>query len=460
MLLTSSGQRHFDMRLLQSVTSRLSGHPGPTSSDAPVHSVRRRKASDPSELRGVIAQGRYQIEGPIGTGACGIIYSAWQPQLQRRVALKVLRAQYARDPQMVHRLQHEANMASTVRSEHVIEVLDYGELESGQAYVVMEYIDGSRLSDFLDQNGALDVPVAIDIGIQLTKALRATHQAKIFHGDVKPDNILLCRRADHPTFVKLIDFGVAGNIDVRATPQRHSTVCGTPSYMSPEQASGELLDGRTDIYSLGIVLYEMLSGTKPIRGSHPRELLNRQRMLPPVPLRSNPRSVHVPPRVEAIVHRCLEKDPARRYQDAAVLLRDLLLVQARLETHHRAHSSKPPQLLDQRPSIAGLPKLTRLATAVPANDLGLPLSSLSVRPPLSHGQTPSQPPSSSSFRTANLQVRLDASKWATSTQASRRQTRKPSWFRRFAPILILGVALGYASASAVTHLSSNTPLTR
>jgi serine/threonine protein kinase len=455
----SSGQQHFDMRLLHSVTSRLSGHPGP-SSDAPVHSVRRRKSSDPTELRGTIAQGRYQIEGPIGTGACGIIYSAWQPQLQRRVAIKVLRTQYARDPQMVHRLQHEANMASTVRCEHVIEVLDFGDLDNGQAYVAMEFIDGSRLSDFLDQNGALDVPLAIDIGIQLTKALRATHQAGIFHGDVKPDNILLCRRADHPTFVKLIDFGVAGNIDVRATPQRHSTVCGTPSYMSPEQASGELLDGRTDIYSLGVVLYEMLSGTKPIRGSHPRELLNRQRMLPPVPLRSNPRSVHVPPRVEAIVHRCLEKDPARRYQDAAVLLRDLMLVQARLETQERAQSSQPPRLLDQRPSIAGLPKLPRLATAVPANDLGLPMTTLSVRPILSH-QSPSQTPSPpSTFRTANLQVRLDTSKWETSTRASRRHTSKPGWLRKFAPILIFGVALGYASASAVTQLSSNTQQTR
>lgn len=408
----------------------------------------------------MIGRGRYRVEGPIGTGACGIIYSAWQPELGRRVAIKVLRAQYARDAQMIHRLQHEANMASAVRNEHVVQILDCGQLEGERAYVVMEHIEGSRLSDFLDQNGALELPLAINIALQLATALAATHRAGIFHGDVKPDNILLCNRNGNSTFVKLIDFGVAGDIETSDTPQRHSTVCGTPSYMSPEQASGETLDGRTDIYSLGIVLYEMLSGTTPIRGSHPRELLNRQRLLPPIPLRSNPRSAHVPPRVEAIVHRCLEKDPARRYPSANDLIRELQFVQTRVDTALRAQSvPAPPSNL--RPSVAGLPRLTQLAAVVPANDLGRPIKSFAPAgatqvnsPNRAPTKTPDAPPPMS-------RIRQRAPSWATSTRASRipkRQRRR--WLRRVAPVLLLGMALGYVSASAITQFSRDAVIAR
>jgi serine/threonine protein kinase len=403
----------------------------------------------------VISQGRYHVEGPIGTGACGIIYSAWHAPTCRRVAIKVLRAQYARDEQMVHRLQHEANMASAVRHEHVIEVIDCGQLESGQAFVVMEYIDGSRLSDFLDQNGALEIPLAVDIAVQLATALRATHDAGIFHGDVKPDNILLCNRPANPTFVKLIDFGVAGDIDASSTPQRYSTVCGTPSYMSPEQASGETLDGRTDIYSLGVVLYEMLSSTTPIRGSHPRELLNRHRMLPPIPLRSNPRSAHVPPRLEAIVHRCLEKDPARRYQGASDLLRELQFVQRRLLTATLPQATNTAQPVNVRPSVAGLPKLTKLAAVVPANDLGRPLTTYPSPPTPGLRTTPSVGLGYAASLPAPVsRVRIQSPSWATSTRASRRpSTAKRRWLRRVAPVLLIGIVLGYVSASAFSQLS-------
>jgi serine/threonine protein kinase len=441
------------MRILQAVTNRLSSQPVRIGSDIPAQSTRRRKPSrDTQELSGVIGRGRYHVEGPIGTGACGIIYSAWQPELGRRVAIKVLRAQYARDAQMIHRLQHEANMAAAVRNEHVVQILDCGQLEGERAYVVMEHIEGSRLSDFMDQNGALDLPLAINIALQLATALAATHRAGIFHGDVKPDNILLCNRNGNSTFVKLIDFGVAGDIETSDTPQRHSTVCGTPSYMSPEQASGETLDGRTDLYSLGVVLYEMLSGTTPIRGSHPRELLNRQRLLPPIPLRSNPRSAHVPPRVEAIVHRCLEKDPARRYPSANDLIRELQFVETRMNTALRAQSvPAPPSNL--RPSVAGLPRLTQLAAVVPANDLGRPLKSFPPdgsapikKPTRAPAKTPTAPPMS--------RIRDRSPSWATSTRASRIPKRqRRTWLRRVAPVLLLGMALGYVSASAITQFS-------
>lgn len=446
---------------LKVVTSCLSSQPAAVSEGDPLRSVLRRKAPQPvqSKLAGMVAQGRYRIEAPIGTGASGIIYSAWQSQPERRVAIKVLRPQYEHDVQMTQRLLHEATMASAVRNQHVLEVLESGRLESGNAFVVMEHIDGQRLSDLLDQNGALELPIVIDIAVQIAEALRATHHAGIYHGDVKPDNLLVCSRPDNSYFVKLIDFGVAGDIEPTHTYQRLSLVCGTPSYMSPEQAFGETLDGRTDFYSLGVVLYEMLSGTTPIRGSYPRELLARHRTMAPTPLRSNPRCAHVPPRVEAIVHRCLEKDPSRRYQSATDLLRELSFVQNRLNAAAQVAKAPPVPAMVVRGSFAGLPKLANFSAAIPANDPGRPLAALplSALPlPASHLKLESvvaanaassvPPPSSSRARKA-------APNWAVVTRESRRPGRLATkWSRRAAPMVLLGVALGYVWASAFTQM--------
>jgi serine/threonine-protein kinase len=327
----------------------------------------------------------------------------------------------------------------------------------------MELIQGQSLSELMDQNCGLELPLAIDIAAQLAEALRATHHAGIYHGDVKPANILLCNRPNNDHFVKLIDFGVAGNIEPSRTLQRFSMVCGTPSYMSPEQASGETLDGRTDIYSLGVVMYEMLSGTTPIRGSYPREMLTRHRTVAPNPLRSNPRCAHIPPRIEAIVHRCLEKDPARRYQSAADLLRELSFIQMRLQS--LARDALPETYSDVsmvRTSFAGLPKLTTFAAAVPANDPGRPLAGL---PLPAAGSTPTpasvaaplatKPPPVRSARPHALvsRARSQAPAWAGETRESRRP-KKWRWKRNVAPLVLLAVALGYASASAAAYLTT------
>lgn len=438
---------------LQVVTSRLSSQPARTTTDAPAHSTRRRKTSrSPSaDWSGVIAGGRYRLEAPIGTGASGIIYSASQTANQRKVAVKVLRPQYEADAQMTERLLHEANMASAVRNEHVIEILDSGRTDAGKPFVVMEYIQGQRLSDLMDQNGGLDLPLAIDIASQLAEALRGTHKAGIFHGDVKPDNILMCRRQNNDHFVKLIDFGVAGDIEPSRVRQRYSMVCGTPSYMSPEQASGETLDGRTDIYSLGVVMYEMLSGSTPIQGTYPRELLTRQRTVAPRPLRSNPRCSHVPARIEAIVHRCLEKDPARRYQNAADLLRELSFVQSRLQNVLRETPGPQSEVSMVRATFAGLPKLTSFATAMPANDLGRPLTSL---PLPASGLTPTPPTLTNELPLAAPvpRPRTKAPVWAGETRESRRPGKKARWKRGVAPLVLLGVALGYVAASLVAQV--------
>lgn len=441
---------------LKVVANRLSSQPVRATDDVPAISTRRRKVTQQSghDWSEPLGKGRYRLEAPIGTGASGIIYCASQANNRSRVAVKVLRPQYEGDVQMTQRLLHEATMASAVRNEHVIEIIDSGYSASGKAFVAMEHIQGQRLSDLADQNGGLDLPVAIDIALQLAEALRGTHQAGIYHGDVKPDNILLCRRPTNEHFVKLIDFGVAGDIEPSRTRQRYSTVCGTPSYMSPEQASGETLDGRTDIYSLGVVMYEMLSGTTPIRGNYPRELLTRHRTVAPKPLRSNPRCSHVPPRIEAIVHRCLEKDPARRYQTANDLLRELSFVQTRLQNITRETTPEPESGVSLvRPTFAGLPKLTTFATAVPANDPGRPIG---VMPLPAAGLTPapaSVSPPSVPLPPPVRRVRAQSPVWASETRESRRP-KKWRWRRNVAPLVLLAVALGYASASTAAYLTT------
>lgn len=437
---------------LKAVASRLTSSAAPAPSVVPLESMLRRKkrpsgASLRSELSGIIARGSYRIEAPIGTGATGIIYSAWQMPLERRVAIKVLRAQFANDSVMRERLLREAHMAAAVRNEHVIEILDCGVLENDQAYMVMEYVEGQRLSDLLDQHGALELPVAVNIALQIAEGLDSTHKSGVFHADIKPDNVIVCDRPGNPHFVKLVDFGVAGEIDPTASTHRHSLVCGTPSYMSPEQVVGAALDGRCDIYSLGVVLYEMLSGITPIRGSHARELLGRQRTMVPVPLRSQARCSNVPPRLEAIVHRCLEKDPARRYQSAADLARELRFIQSRLATLRASTSPRPA--LHARQSIVHLTRQPGLMTAAPANELGAPLEALPFTAlgglaPFDARAGTSAPPS------GVRQARHHLPSWAITTRHSV-VPRTPRWHTRVLFCAVIGLVLGYALAQLAQY---------
>lgn len=441
------------------VANRWSTRAEPAGDDAPAQSVLRRRTGHSgshlrAELTGLMGDGRYSLEAPIGTGATGIIYSAWHTHLQRRVALKVLRPQYAKDAAMDERLLHEARMASMVENEHVVEILDCGRLENGRAYFVMEQLDGQRLSDLLDEHRTLDLGAAVDIAVQLAEGLCGTHQAGVVHGDIKPDNILLCQRPTTAHYVKIIDYGVALPIEERPPTSRSSLVCGTPSYMSPEQAVGAPLDGRSDLYSFGVVLYEMLSGNTPIQGRYPGELLGKQRSSPPVPLRSRERCGHIPPRIEAIVHRCLEKDPARRYPSATDLLRELQFVQRRLqEGVSTGPLSARPCAGYGPPRAVALPKVVPLMAAAPANDLGRPITSIPLSqipslvaetqeqgihsPPL-----PAPPPS--------REIRARA---AASITRHARRTRNPSWSHLIIVTTCVGVSLGYVGASLYGYMA-------
>ena len=316
---------------IKQAANKLSRQPKPNSqskllSEIPC-SQKRRKSS----LSGVVGQGRYRVDKIIGAGAAGVVYAAWHTQLKKPIALKVLRDELCRDQSLVERFLNEARTASSIDEAHVVDVMDCGLLDDGRPYFVMERLEGMSLADLLDREDHLNLESSLSIAIQIAQGLAAAHARGVIHRDLKPDNIFVCRHAQPPYFIKLLDFGIAKLLDSGVDLTRAGHIFGTPHYMSPEQTLGVAIDQRSDIYAFGVVLYELLSGRVPIDGSHPVEVLQRHRDGHVVPLRSHPACASVPPRLEALVHRCLEKDPQRRYASMQEVLDDLRRLWERFE---------------------------------------------------------------------------------------------------------------------------------
>jgi serine/threonine protein kinase len=254
--------------------------------------------------------GTYEVHEVIGQGGMGVVLKAFEPALHRLVAIKVLSPALAGSATARRRFTREAQAAAAVCHEHVVAVHAVGEMD-GLPYLVMQYVAGESLQQRLDRAGPLDVAEAVRIGVQTARGLAAAHAQGLIHRDVKPANILL---EDGVSRVKITDFGLARSADgVPLT--RAGVVAGTPEYMAPEQARGEQVDHRADLFSLGSVLYAMCSGHPPFRAPSAAAVLRAVGEQTPVPLRSlNP---DVPAWLEALVARLLAKDPAERFQSAA-----------------------------------------------------------------------------------------------------------------------------------------------
>ncbi|HVT99533.1 MAG TPA: serine/threonine-protein kinase [Acidobacteriaceae bacterium] len=262
--------------------------------------------------------GNFRITGLLGGGGMGTVYLAEHPGLGRRAAIKVLHAQLAADPEIVQRFFNEAHAANAVGHRGIVEVLDFGTLASGAPYIVMELLPGESLAGRLRRAGRLPIAESVDIADQVADAVGAAHRKGIVHRDLKPDNLFLTLDPERPdrTAVKVLDFGVAklqqppdGAGDLRT---RTGIVMGTPQYMSPEQCrDARDVDHRADIYSLGVVLHEMLAGAPPFASTSWGELVHLHIGVAPPPLRAC--GVDVPVLLEAIVLQALAKDPAARF---------------------------------------------------------------------------------------------------------------------------------------------------
>jgi serine/threonine-protein kinase len=258
---------------------------------------------------------RYVVERPIGRGGMAQVYEGTDTVLGRTVAIKVLAEHYTRDEAFVRRFRREAQAAAKLNHPGVVSVFDTGS-DGDVQYIVMEYVQGRTLAEVLTQEGRLPPDKAADIAAQAADSLAFAHEAGLVHRDVKPGNIMLTEEGT----VKVMDFGIARALEAETITQT-ATVFGTASYLSPEQARGERVDHRSDIYSLGVVLYEMLAGRAPFAADSAVAIAYKHVSEPPPPLREI--APEVPSWLEAVTLRAMAKDPAERYQSASAMATDL-----------------------------------------------------------------------------------------------------------------------------------------
>jgi serine/threonine protein kinase len=269
---------------------------------------------------------RYRVRQKLGEGGMGAVYAAEHVDIERLVAIKVVHAEIAGDAWVRDLFRQEARAASRIRSPYVCDVTDWGELPDGRSFFVMEHLDGPSLATVLERQGPLPAERCIPILRQVAKALAAAHDTGLVHLDVKPDNIVLLERDGRPDAVKVVDFGLAGQLGAEAAAAS-SRVMGTPEYIAPERAAGAGYDHRSDIYSLGVTAYQLLTGRVPFKGATPHATLVMQTSETPAPMRDWP-AREIPPALEAVVMRMLEKTPERRPQSMAEV--EALLLDAQI----------------------------------------------------------------------------------------------------------------------------------
>jgi serine/threonine-protein kinase len=263
----------------------------------------------------------YAILEKLGEGGMGVVYKAEDLVLHRLVALKVPAEQLIRDTDMRERFLNEARMAATLLHQNVTVVHEVGEHE-GRPFIVMEFVDGHTLHHAIRDRGPLPVPMVVDIALQLCKGLNAVHDKHVIHRDIKTENVLLTQKNE----VKIADCGLAARIAHAGGLEQSLGLAGTTAYMSPEQLRGDPLDERSDVFSVGIVLYEALTGHLPFEADHPAALMYLIANGDPAPIESY--RPDVPPAMAAIIYRALAKAPAKRYQNVNEMIRDLSAVGA------------------------------------------------------------------------------------------------------------------------------------
>jgi serine/threonine-protein kinase len=278
----------------------------------------------PAVPAGGLFANRYEVLGTVGKGGMGVVYRARDQQLDEVVALKVVRSEVMKeDPTLLDRFKQEIKLARRITHRNILRTHDFGET-AGTPYISMEYLEGVTLKDLLRSKGALPLGVGLRIAKQMCQGLEAAHQQGVVHRDIKPQNILILPETGD---LKIMDFGIARVSEMEAGASgltTAGTVMGTPDYIPPEQAQGNPADFRSDIYSLGVVLFEIFTGRMPFSGDSVMAVVLSHIQKPPPPPRSlNP---GIPPDLEAIILRCLEKQPDRRYQSVGEILKDLVEV--------------------------------------------------------------------------------------------------------------------------------------
>jgi serine/threonine-protein kinase len=312
-------------------------------------------------LLGKTLADRFEIIERIGEGGMGVVYKARQISVDRLVAIKVLNAQVAQDPTWVQRFINEARATSKLQHPNTIRLVDFGQSREGLLFIAMEFLDGVNLRQALERQGPMPPQRVLKILVQTCQSLAEAHALGIIHRDLKPDNLFLINIPGSPDYVKVLDFSVAKLRQQGSAAQTQAgVVFGTPQYMSPEQGRGLPLDTRSDIYALGIVAYEMLTGRVPFSSANPMEVLAMHVRTPPPPLPG------VPDRVVQIVMRCLAKEPGQRYQTVEQMLADCQAAAAEYSAGVHQQMPQRPVAAEQKTLFAGaMPQVPQMPQMAP-----------------------------------------------------------------------------------------------
>ncbi len=318
---------------------------------------------------GTLLADRYRIDALVGEGGMGKVYSAEHVLMRKRLAVKVLRRELTSVPEVVARFEREAMAAGNIEHPNVAAATDFGKLPDGAVFLVLEFVSGHSLRDEIAR-GPFQIERALHVARQISSALSAAHAQGIVHRDLKPENVMLVEKGGDPDFVKVLDFGIAkvplgeavgpkaGNPITKA-----GMVFGTPEYMSPEQALGQNVDGRADLYALGVMFFEMLSGVRPFSSQSSVGILGQQLSKPTPSFAERSPGLIVPPAVEQIAHKLLARDASERFQSAPELSRAIDVLLAPIPGHGVYRYT----LADgSRPSMSDAETLLRIEPPVPA----------------------------------------------------------------------------------------------
>jgi serine/threonine protein kinase len=329
----------------------------------------------PDPRIGQVLDGKYRLDAFLSEGGMGAVYRATHIMLSRVVAVKLIKPELVTSPDLVRRFQREAQAASNLNHPNIVGVFDLGQTADGTLYIAMEFIDGPSLKDVIRQSGPMAPSRVVAILRQVASALSLAHKHNIIHRDLKPHNVMLATDKERREIAKLLDFGIAKTFDDAATQLTVTGFAlGTPQYMAPEQAAGKVVDGRTDLYSLGIILYEMLAGEVPFSDPSTAAILVKQMTeVPEPPSTRNPKA-SIPPSLEGIALKCLEKDPAKRFQTADEFC--AALDSAQVEPGALA-SGAPTLLLGQTSSTAPTVAIPAATIARSQALTGIPAQSVS-----------------------------------------------------------------------------------
>jgi serine/threonine protein kinase len=346
------------------------------------------RSQDPFIGRDIL-DGQFRILQKIGSGGMGAVYKALQPAMNRMVAVKILHPKLANRKDLVSRFRREARAMSHLTHPNTVRVFLYGELDDGSLYIVMEHLEGRNLNQTVRAEGPMSLERALPIMVQATFALEEAHASGIVHRDLKPENIFLCQQGGLRDFAKLLDFGLAKVTEREMRPgsvilTQEGMVFGTPEFMSPEQAQGRTLTPASDIYSLAVILYELLTGKLPFDAKSPMDFLNLHVTAKPIPVHQRVPGKTFPPLLWNVIERALAKRPEERQATAAEFAHGLTAVlegRTEIPPYTRHATGNAPMHVSPRPPLANVPffrRSTPLPLAKPSRQRGPSLGVLAA----------------------------------------------------------------------------------